>query len=106
MAQWQHQYSGLNHASKADDRQALLQEAVTQWNSGSAETRSIVMRKKILRLAVGVAVARVKLQKARLNHLGPLPPESSIRLRAEQSIAQMISDGPEAVIAEFNPRDW
>jgi hypothetical protein len=108
VAQWLRQFSGHTHATKVEDAEAGLRNAVAVFRAANAGDRG--RKAKSLRsLAEGLLSARLKLLKARIAALDPVAEgreenaDGIEALRARE--AETRADGVDGILAEFGALD-
>jgi hypothetical protein len=69
MAQWAGGYSGNTHATRVDDAEAALKQAITTIRDRSADEPMAQDFAKVTRMAERLLSARVRMLKARLTAL-------------------------------------
>ena len=102
MAQWSGQFTGRTHQSKVRDREVLLLHAIDMYRKTRIQPERDAQAKTVYRLADQLLKARVRAMKARLNALGPRPPDSPLVREIETKIQDMLDGGTRALLDEFN----
>jgi hypothetical protein len=108
VAQWLGQFSGHTHASKVEDAEEALRQAVAVFRAAGLNDRGRKAR-SVRGLADRLLAARLKLLKARLAALEPVAQgreqnaDGIARLRARE--AQTRADGVNGILAEFGALD-
>ncbi len=110
MAQWNGQFTGNTHATKIEDLEETLVQAVSAFRTVSSDAESGSKGKAVRKLAEKLLSARLKFLKARLNDAEPVT-EENIKKQISQvenlrhQEAQMRLEGISGVLAEFDAPD-
>ena len=104
MAQWAGGYSGNTHASRVQDTETILREAITALRGASAPSVR-TKAKTVQQLARKLLLARVRLMKARLAALPGGTPASRRRLALQERLASTQARGVTGILGEFKASD-
>ncbi len=109
MAQWRWQYSGLSHATKVDDYEYMLGNAVDVFKAAKIEERP-KKAKSVKKLAAKVLNVRLKIIKARRNETLPVKSEdwADRRIQIEhldELAKKLTSQGVDGILREFGVRE-
>ncbi len=110
MAQWLGQFSGHTHATRVQDAEAALRQAVTAFRAAGSDKARQIKAKAVRRLAKRLLSARLRLLKARLVAAEPVADEETnsrgsgietLRRRA----AKKRDEGVNGILVEFAAED-
>ena len=103
MAQWSGFGSGNTHATRVEDLEDTLREAIAAFRSAAAEQDRQRTAKSVRKLAKRLLSARLKMFKARLSELQPLtsPWEGQGIESLKNREARTRAAGLNGILAEF-----
>ncbi len=100
MAQWTGQYTGKTHLSKIRDRELLLRQAVEKLRQCQTPSDRDAQASAVVRFADDLLRARVRAKRAQIAALSPR--ELDQREQWERKLRELIDDGVQSILDEFN----
>ena len=106
MAQWNGQYTENSHATKVQDYEDVLRNAVKTFLETNSTEEKIVKEKAIHKLAERLLTARLKFLKAKLNDAEPVIEEKASKQKVQiehlqQQIEKVRLEGINGILMEF-----
>jgi hypothetical protein len=101
MGQWRGQFSGLTHASKVEDVEAVLRHAVVVYRELSDPESRAQKARAVRKLAARLLRDRLKMLKALAADARPVNQPSPLFDKRSRLIAETRAAGVPAILAEF-----
>jgi hypothetical protein len=106
MAQWAWQFSGLSHATKVDDYEAMLAHAIEIYKAAPDEEQKLKKARSTKKLASKVLNARLKMIRAKRYDTEPVKSEDWTKARKQvENLTEMetvlTSEGVDGILREL-----
>ncbi len=110
MAQWNGQYTGNTHATKVQDNEEILRNAVIVFSEANSTEEKTAKGKIIYKLADKLLAVRLKFLRAKLYEAEPVieekVSEQNIQIEhLQQQIEKVRAEGVNGILTEFGVQE-